>query len=271
MKVIFLKIFPILLLLSCPTRRHLPPTFDKKDCGNAYHLSEIYFNNTDRIELPIRFVKFSDSIGEINNIDFEKVVQYINKTYIDADVIFRLDDTVEIISPLIKGDMPSFVKYAKAYYKAYAVTCYIYGNTQENFPDDLKGVLGIAAGVGSTFFAIREQYILKSTLLHELGHCLGLYHYDTPDDTDGYTIYSGDKVCDTRSANNLHEKISGDCKYVGIDADSIPEADKTILSCNLMSWAYLHCRGCLTDGQMAKVRFTIHEHPELRENIRIIR
>ena len=56
MKVIFLKIFPILLLLSCPTKRHIPPNFDKKDCGNAYHLSEIYFSNTDRIELPIRFV-----------------------------------------------------------------------------------------------------------------------------------------------------------------------------------------------------------------------
>jgi len=233
-------------------------------CDTSWQTSEVLFDEDDKLIFRLRFVYFADSINEPQP-DYDSITKYINEFYQDALLQFDLEKVELVVDSDIKSDMPSHVKYNNKFRNDSVITCYIYGNAQENFPSGYKNTVGSSGGIGSNFFSVRSGFVNSITTVHELGHCLSLLHVDHPDDSGlPYSTFGGDKICDTRSIKNLHEKVSNTCIFQGLD--SLTEEEKKVLVCNFMSWAFQKCRGCITDVQIRKMRFYIHESPFIQQS-----
>lgn len=239
-------------------------------CDKSYATSELYFKDDSRLILKLRFVNIVSEL-DTSCVNYDSVLTMINDFYYSADLKFEIVENITIKDSSISQDMPSFIKYHLRKFKTDSViTCYIYDNYQPNYSDDMANTAGSAGGIGSTFFAIRRSRAYSNTVMHELGHCFSLLHVDTPDDSvTGYTIYSGDRVCSTRAVDNLHEKVTKDCTYTG--EEELTDDEKEVLICNIMTWNYERCRGCLDPGQIRRLRFYIHESPEMRACIKEIK
>lgn len=262
----FIKVL-LLFVVACNTAPKESYLYDMRAaCDNSYSTSSIYFDETDLLTLELRFVYFADSSNEVQP-DYNLTITNLNKFYKDANIRFRLNTVDTIVDSNVKSEMPLFKAiHFKRFKQDSVITCYIYGMDQPLYSQDDSNIMGSAGGVGSTFFCIRAEYLnVKNSVVaaHELGHCFSLYHIDTPDSSaDGYTIYSGDKVCDTPKATNLHEKVGKNCTYIGEEGYTIEEQQKLV--CNFMTWNYLWCRHCIEGGQISRIRFYIHESPEMR-------
>lgn len=241
-------------------------------CGNLnYNTASIYFEKEDTLILSVDFIFFIDSLNE--QIDFTKCQEALN-TFNKFSSLGRIKavrrDINIIVNSEYKKDMPSFIKHGIELAKPKAITCLIYGNKQENFSDDLKNISGIAKGISSTLFAIRVRNdslnsFSSITFSHELCHTIGLWHVDTPDPTDGYNICQGDKVIDTPSETDLHEKLNCNCEYIG--NRPIKKNKLKNLTANLMSWTRDTCRLLLTEGQFERARYEIHNNYDLRSSL----
>jgi hypothetical protein len=119
---------------------------------------------------------------------------------------------------------------------------------------------GVAGGIGSDYLAIRKDYFdpPARTLIHEIGHCLSLYHTHQPDETDGYNIFDGDKVCDTPSGRSLSGKVNRECE-LNTELESVSDSIQRI---NLMSYSYPFCRKEFTPGQVKKMRWYVEQSPQ---------
>lgn len=249
-------------MLSCVDKK-----YDSLDmytsCGSYYTTSDLYFSETSVLKFRFRIIHFVDSLNEVY-INYDSIISGINSFYKQADIQFKLYDTIKIVDSDKKRDMPSFIKYhMKEYKNDCYITMYIYGDNQDNYPEDLKNISGSAGGIGSNFFAVKQKFCYSITLFHEIGHLFSLMHTNTYDKTEtGYTIYSGDKVCDSRKVEDYSSISDSDCNYIG-EEDLLPNEEKEIV-CNFMSYNYFHCRGCITNGQIRRARFYIHESPEIK-------
>lgn len=231
-------------------------------CGTSYQTSELLFEEDDQLTFRLRFVYFADSMCEVQP-NYDSITKTINEFYQDADIKFDIEKTETIVDSDIKYDMPSFVKYHYKNRNDSTITCYIYGNKQTNFTVDNMNTMGAAGGVGSNFFAIRSMVAYSITPIHELGHCFSLIHVDAPDDSGlPYSTTGGDKICDTKSIINIHEKVDHNCIFHG--EENLTEEEKQILICNFMSWNFYKCRGCMTEIQVRRIRFYIHESPMIQ-------
>jgi hypothetical protein len=243
--------------------------FQADICGTtSYTTASIYFQKEDTLTISIDFIFFVDSLNE--EIDLTKCQESIN-TFNDFTKTGRIKairrDINIVVNSEYKKDMPSFIKHGIELARPKAITCLIYGSEQNNFPDDLKNISGIAKGISSTMFAIRTKKdslhsFSNITFSHELCHTIGLWHVDTPDPTDGYNICQGDKVSDTPSETDLHQKIDCNCKYIG--NRPIKKTKIKNLTNNLMSWSKDSCRILLTEGQFDRARYEIHNNYDLR-------
>lgn len=234
-------------------------------CGtSSYKTSEIYFPENAKIGFNLRFVYFTDPCFEEPLPDYNKILDNLNNFYSRGNIEFRIHSTLTIVNSEIKEDMPSFKHYHFKHFKNDStITCYIYGNDQPHYSEDEKFTAGVAGGIGSNFFAIRRAFMYEITVEHEMFHCFSLYHATEPSKGTGYSVYDSDLVCDTRYVEDLSEKIDENCNFIG--DDDLTEEEKKQAVCNIMSWNYLKCRCCSTEGQFRRARFYIHESPLMHE------
>lgn len=80
-------------------------------------------------------------------------------------------------------------------------------------------VAGKALDIPSINLVIRNESAINSIMVHEAGHCLGLYHthetaFGTESTNGSNCITAGDKICDTPADPNLLGNTSS-CIYNG--------------------------------------------------------
>ena len=241
-------------------------------CGIAYSTNDLYFKADNSLLFRFRFIYIADSLNEATP-NYDSIINNINAFYRNADIQFSNDtsDNLFVVNPDIKDDMPSFIKYHMKNWKNDSlITMYIYGNDQENYSDDLKNIAGSAGGLGCNFFAIKRDYVYKSTVLHEIGHCFFLMHTSEPDPTEkGLDLMYGDKICDLIKSDPVEFSKYDSCiARNSIGAFSTEEVNEVI--CNIMSYSYMPCRKCLTKNQIARMRFYIHESPTMRMALKAV-
>lgn len=230
-------------------------------CGMSYSTSEIFFEEEDEVGIKLRFVYFAEDTMDFPP-DYVPIVDYINLFFKPAKIEFKSVKEEVITDEDIKQDMPSFIKYNFKYFHNDSVlTIYIYGDFQPNYSNDQQSIVGAAGGIGSKFVAVKKSYINSVTTIHEILHAFSLTHTFIPTDTEGYDIYTSDKVCDTRYINNVHEKVDGNCNFIG--EELLQEDEKEEIICNVMSYNHSKCRTCITEGQIRKIRFYLHESPSM--------
>lgn len=235
-------------------------------CDTSYQTSDTYFSESSDLTFRLRFVYFADSLNEPQP-DYNKTIDRINAFYGVAGFVFKKHKVDTVVSSDIKEDMPSYVKYHfKNFRNDSVITCYIYGNYQPNYSEDRKFTVGSAGGIGSKFFAVRRMFLDSITTVHEIGHCFSLLHTSIPSSSHTpYTIYDSDLVCDTRAIDNLDNKVDEDCNFTG--EEKLTKEEQYITACNYMSRSYMKCRHCITNGQIRRMRFYIHESPDARMTI----
>ncbi|MEM6343162.1 MAG: T9SS type A sorting domain-containing protein [Bacteroidota bacterium] len=103
-----------------------------------------------------------------------------------------------------------------------------------------------------------------STLIHEVGHYLSLYHTHgktnsgtTDEYVDGSNCSSaGDDVCDTPADPNLFGRVDMNCNYTGNQVDAKGDPFQPMTN-NIMSYALSSCRTVFTPGQFARVSYSL--------------
>jgi hypothetical protein len=122
-----------------------------------------------------------------------------------------------------------------------------------NRPTNVLAYRGKATGIPGRAFVIQRNPVTNgSTMAHEMGHCLGLYHtHETSfcsEAINGSNCSTcGDLVCDTPADPVLSDnKVNSSCVYTGGGGYSP-------LTQNIMSYSRLSCRTDFTDGQKNRI------------------
>ena len=138
----------------------------------------------------------------------------------------------------------------------------------------LTGTAGLAKGVPSNACMLNREYYLKSSLPHEVGHCLGLYHThhgtvneggddnQKPELVDGSnSSTAGDYITDTPADPCIwYENI---CMYLGSETDKNGDYYNPDPS-NIMNYASKQCRVNITQKQMERIHSYISHNAALQ-------
>ena len=250
----FYKIAISLLAISpliCTTEKHIPT----QDCGLVYNTEDLNME-LDTLTADVRFVVFKDDSSSVDTTYISTSLSKANIHLQKAKLKLKLHSIDVINNKEYAEDFSSMRKHAQQLNKDDVFNVYVYSDNQPYLTGNKAYIRGEAADIPSRTVGIVYRYLNSSTFIHEIGHCLGLFHTHEPDDTDGLNPITGDRVCDTRSLSpNL---IGADCHFVG--ADSL--RDNTI-ECNIMSYIPLGCRDCFSEGQIDRIRFMIFNNETL--------
>lgn len=263
-RIILKFLFILLILGSCSKQKKYEklytdlPVVDSTaytQCVVRYK-SSLYDNNLLlQFKLNIVYIKNKElsSIFEDNSEKDSIIQNTLNKGYKEQGIIFNIEESSNSYTGYSINDFQyDYEKYIKENY----ITIVIY-------PDE-PGVNfnGVAAGIPHTVCGIVESKISSSTIVHEVGHLLGLKHVFEKDDTDGKNAISGDAICDTGSFN-LMDNRTFECGYVGPAKYS--EEDLKIIIPNYLNYNYetIDCRDKFTPIQTLSIRWHIENFPTL--------
>ena len=251
--------------------------FGQDDCGTIPTQQQIdYLNQTrnDRknwnqsesiLLLPIQnhVVRESDSTGGLTVVDISFVMNMLNTYYINSNIQFYECDSINYINNSNYYDFDA--------------------NDENTFcgPNDMQNVINIyyfnsvTSSSGSSLCGYAyfppgpDRVIMKnscalngSTIVHEIGHYLSLYHTHGPTNTGTTTelvngsncSFTGDDLCDTPADPNLSGLVSA-CQYTGTAVDANGQSyvpDPT----NIMSYSQKVCRTFLSAGQYNRANYS---------------
>lgn len=134
----------------------------------------------------------------------------------------------------------------------------------------LPGLNGTAYSIPGTYLSMSGAAVASlsniSTLGHEMGHCLGLYHTFSAWTEENGTVHKenvarsgacqncateGDVLCDTPADDDGGVDVN--CTYVGGGKDAC-NVSYSPMTNNMMSYGYRPCRNTFTDGQGDRMR-----------------
>lgn len=261
LSLLYLVFFTFLSIFTCGSPDS-SKRFNVSDCGveyvSPYLEDNLIFDSDMKLTLAIRFINVLNTRDSSLNVNVKELSSYIenlNKAFIDANVQFKLTeiDTIYQEFNSIRDFKQDILRYKRNnLHKLPAIDIFIY-------PIDLDYYPGIALAIKSDGAAIQSLYISSNTLVHELGHCLGLSHTHQGDG-NGYT--KGDFICDTPNLY-ISDLIDGNCNY-SHKPSGVTDEEMRIIIHNYMSYVNKRCRKEFTKDQIDKMRFNLAKEPMLR-------
>ena len=251
--------------------------FSQDDCGTIPTQQQIDYLNQTRnarknwnkskspLLIPIQnhVVRESDSTGGLTIIDISFVMNTLNTYYINSNIQFYECDSINYINNSNYYDFD--------------------GNDESVFcgQNDIQNVVNIyyfnsvitssGSGVcGYAYFPPGPDRVIMnsscaingSTIVHEIGHYLSLYHTHGPTNNGTTTELvngsncssAGDELCDTPADPNLAGLVTT-CQYTGTAVDANGQSyvpDPT----NIMSYSQKVCRTFLSAGQYNRANYS---------------
>ncbi|MGG8495023.1 hypothetical protein ACQY1Q_01290 [Tenacibaculum sp. TC6] len=252
---------------------------EETTASKSIESSTTYFRDSEGIYVfNIYFHILNENSGEraipVNENDLMDAVAILNTCFNPFKIFFRYKGFDEINSTwksvvYLGGDRTfnQLVDYAKSInkYQNDSFNVFIVSTIRRSQYDDSK-IAGVAnkPGINSV---IDDEYILTSTLPHEIGHNFLLHHtYNNWNSTNCDLVIQNDMVDDTLpSIEYSKEEIAEDCStYIGDQSKiSCNRSITQVPATNFMSSLVLPCRSLdqavFTKGQGERMRQSIQE------------
>jgi hypothetical protein len=191
------------LYYECGTPTPEPPLwFFERESSNGLDYSTSYV-----INIYTHFLKNVNETIADKDYSSNVILNALNRYYSETNISFSLLDSEYITSNSYNNVNPSnYTKTFKLNPHSNAVDIYVFSKG-----DSLGPYAGIAEYIPSTAFVVRNMTTAQTTTIaHEMGHCLGLYHTHhgtSQDEQSSSTIpelvdgsnssYAGDYITDT--------------------------------------------------------------------------
>jgi len=251
--------------------------FSQDDCGTIPTQQQIDYLNQTRnarknwnqskspLLIPIQnhVVRETDSTGGLTIVDISFVMNTLNTYYINSNIQFYECASINYINNSTYFD---FAQSQEAAIRAAndvtnVINIYYFNSITSSSGSSLCGYTSFPPGPDRVMMK-NSCAINGSTIVHELGHYLSLYHTHGPTNTGTTTELvngsncssAGDDLCDTPADPNLSGLVSA-CQYTGTALDANGQSyvpDPT----NIMSYSQKVCRTFLSAGQYNRANYS---------------
>ncbi len=240
------------------------------------------------VKLYFHFVRNTDGSGGLDaQTTIDQILVNLNNDFNPVNISFEsagdqyIDDSDFMNNYANPGNNSDYTtnKLDDIYHVSNAINIYMLEHITWYNPESqilyMIGITGISIDyIPSTSLAVAYTHILSSTMSHEIGHGLNLYHthgfFPSPGNCneliDGSNCETcGDLVCDT-PADPMLNCLSNptvsypDCEYTGGGGYN-PDAE------NIMSYSCTDCRIHFTDGQGVRMFDGIQNYTLLQDII----
>ena len=244
---------------TIPTQQQIDYLIQTRDARNNWNQSKSIL----LIPIQNHVVRETDSTGGLTIVDISFVMNTLNTYYINSNIQFYECDSINYINNSNYYDFD--------------------GNDESVFcgQNDIQNVVNIyyfnsvitssGSGVcGYAYFPPGPDRVIMnsscalngSTIVHEIGHYLSLYHTHGPTNNGTTTELvngsncssAGDELCDTPADPNLAGLVTT-CQYTGTAVDANGQSyvpDPT----NIMSYSQKVCRTFLSTGQYNRANYS---------------
>ncbi len=211
------------------------------------------------VPVTAHLISQTNGLGALDLSTLNEAIDLMNEHYIGSNIEFFLCG----VNNIADDDYYNFYAYqenllAATYNVPNTVNLYIAGSVFSNSGSGLCGYTHFPGQAGDQVIMAKGCMTNGSTLSHEFGHYLGLYHTHgktnagtTDESTQGTNcLFAGDDVCDTPADPNIHGATTN-CEYTGDVPGYTPDAQ------NMMSYAPSGCRMHFSQGQLNRVAFML--------------
>jgi len=262
----------LIILLSFPLIG-----FGQDDCGTIPTQQQIDYLNKSRDDrknwkqsksilfLPVQnhVVRESNSTGGLTGVDINFIMNTLNTYYVNSNIQFYECDSINYInsSNYYDFDANDESVFCGSNDIQNVINIYYFNSVTSSSGSSLCGYAYFPPGPDRVI--MKNSCALNgSTIVHEIGHYLSLYHTHGPTNTGTTTelvngsncSFAGDDLCDTPADPNLSGLVSA-CQYTGTGVDSNGQSyvpDPT----NIMSYSQKICRTFLSTGQYNRANYS---------------
>lgn len=273
---------------------------------DIYTLQERYFKDTQNLVINTVIHYFPNSNNSVlDDSIFNTRVELMNDFFrgSGAGIVFSLDTLIvhtgsPIDDPELSTSITNFETFLgrkrpdlrNRYYGDHvdfhnnvfsqnnALNIYVYNDDTE--------FSGRAGDIESTYFAVNLKFMHPElyTFEHEAGHCYGLYHTHSLDNSGKrHSTDSGDLICETTVTFPLNSIITDSCELLSnwrdhiqlppftnplSSLDDISKDEIEMLIRNVMSYTRHNCRQQFSKEQVKRMRKIIENNRDLRSTIR---
>jgi PKD repeat protein len=262
----------ILFILSFSPIFGQSNNFDHSNCATTADLATIerlarhneniasFASQRSNTSVPVtaHLISQTNGLNALSEVDLNAAIDLMNEHYINANIEFFLCGVNNIADDTYYDFNSSQENLMSATYNVpNTINLYIAGTVSSNSGASLCGYTHFPGQAGDQVIMAKGCMTNGSTLSHEFGHYLGLYHTHgktnsstTDESTEGSNcLFAGDDVCDTAADPNIHGQVSN-CEYTG-DSEFTPDVQ------NLMSYAPSGCRMHFSEGQLTRAAFML--------------
>jgi hypothetical protein len=213
-----------------------------------------------RLNIFVHIIRSSNGVGLGTSI-LPTITSSLNSFYQNSGVQFNLmgSDFIDNDYYYLSLDDTKINQLFGINSHCNAIDIYVTGESTQ------WGYAGVAQGIPAKAYLIHGSYYTTTSLPHEMGHCLGLYHthHGTVNEGGGdinqcpelvngtNSTTCGDYISDTPADPNAWS--SNSCVYIGTGHDANNQLYSPSTS-NIMSYAYKPCRTTLTANQIDRIQ-----------------
>lgn len=222
-----------------------------------------YGGSTYFVPVQIHIIRQNSGLGGVSEAQAVAALERMNEIYIDASIHFYQCGGIDFIDNSLYYDYnkDQMVEIDAAYSQANVVNIFVANTTSSSSGSSICGHAEFPGGLDYMMLAA-SCFNNGSTLAHEMGHYLGLYHTHTTsfgaEAVNGSDCATeGDMMCDTPADPNLSGEVDNDgCIYEGNATDENGDSYSPQVT-NLLSYTSKECRYELTEDQLTKALWTL--------------
>lgn len=208
------------------------------------------FNSPKCINVYFHIVRNNDGSSGFNSTNLPQVLKYINQEFNKHNIYFK-QVGFDFMNNSYYNNLPNGVAafdLMNDNINNNAINIYLVNNFY---------TAGQSASVIGRRLIVKNSLATQYSIIHEIGHCLGLFHTHKGVSSDPGCVEltngsncstCGDKVCDTPADPYLLDSVNTNCQYTG------PNTHKPDIT-NFMS--YSRCRNHFTPGQEERMHLSV--------------